>query len=305
MSSFQSLEKCGSFWLSVAATIALPTLLALSAVFYVHVSVIYTHHSGGKVETSTIFGVIDQKSIAPGSLDKPPSAGFSGACCSSSTGTRVDDFYRGTEHGVGSFALLVGGYPVRNFNWALNSENATNAGVQLMRKLTKRAILEEESIGWSQIILSSIGFVFGLVGLLRDPTTIPLAFKAMFIPSTVPDIRVFLLGSTLASLLGFLGGAVAGLASHAPSAKEAANKVHNVALWFLWSLLCMASFGIGCWQINTRRVAKETVWPMFIYWAPAAMSVQVSCCGINAFPVFAMVGVALAIVAENKIACHR
>jgi hypothetical protein len=302
--SLSSLETCGSFWLSVASTIAWPTLLALASFLYINVTIVYNNISGGKIETSTIFGVLEQRNVAPALLiDKVSKGSIGGVCCgSTTTSASSSDFYR-SESGAGSLLLLGNGYPVRNFNWSLNALDATNASVQLVRRLLKRAVQEEEKIAWSKIILSSIGFAFGLVGLLRDPKSIPTAFKTMFIRSAIPDIRVFLLFSTVASLLGFFCGAFAGLVSNAPSARQATGIV-GPALNLLWTLLCLASFGVGCWQVNERRVAKETVWPMFIYWSPAAVQIAVDCCGFSPLAILAMAGVVSGIIGENKIACH-
>jgi len=305
--SLQSIEKCGSFWVSVAATIAWPTLLALLAFFYIEGTITYSSESGGKTELSSIFGVIHQQDIAPGGLNET-SNGITGSCCAGTQSNSVSNGYSNTvyykESGFGSLALFLIGYPIRNFNWVVNSTESTSSGVQLARKIVRREILEEERIGWSKMIISLIGFVFGLVGLLKDPTSIPKGFKTMFDSGTVPDIRVFLLASTVASVLGFMSGAFTGLISRAPSARGAARIVGSV--WgIVWSLLCLASFGVGCWQVNTRRIGRQSVWPMFIYWAPASTLLDVSLCGINPFVIFGIAGVILGIIGENQVACHH
>src|SRR6202044_973701 len=115
-----------------------------------------------------------------------------------------------------------------------------------------RPVLEEENISWSKIAISTFGFLFGLVGLLRDPSSLPAGVKAMFIAGVVPDIRVFLLANTVATVISFLFGLITGLISRAPSARRA-SRIISVTLMVLWFLLCLASFGVGCWQINTRR----------------------------------------------------
>jgi len=302
--SLQSIEKCGLFWVSVAATIAWPTLLASLLFFYTESAITYSRESGGKTELSSFFGVIHQEDIAPGGLG-------TGSCCTDTQSNSVSDGDSNMsdmvyliEYGFGNFALFLKGYPIRNFNWVVNSTESTSSGVQLARKIVRREILEEERIGWSKMIISLIGFVFGLVGLLKDPTSIPKGFKTMFDSGTVPDIRVFLLASTVASVLGFMSGAFTGLISRAPSARGAARIVGSV--WgIVWSLLCLASFGVGCWQVNTRRIGRQSVWPMFIYWAPASTLLDVSLCGINPFVIFGIAGVILGIIGENQVACHH
>ena len=63
--SLQSFETCGSFWLSVASTIAWPTLLAVLSIFYTRITVTYNLNRGGKIEQKTLLGVVDHKFIAP------------------------------------------------------------------------------------------------------------------------------------------------------------------------------------------------------------------------------------------------
>ena len=199
--------------------------------------------------------------------------------------------------------LLLSGYPIRNFSWVDTGDDTLNTSVQLIRKMIRRPVLEEENISWSNIVISTIGFIFGLVGLLRDPSSIPKGVQSMFVAGVVPNIQAFLLAKTVITVLSFLIGLVVGLISRAPSARQVTPAVSST-LSTIWFLLCLASFSVGCWQIDTRRRANESVWPMFIYWAPATTVVKINCCGLQPIQLLGMAGVVLGIVGENNIACR-
>jgi hypothetical protein len=208
------------------------------------------------------------------------------------------------EAGFGSLQLFASGYPILNFCWPKTGSDALNTSVQLVRKMIRRPVLEEENISWSKIAISTVGFVFGLVGLFRDPSSLPAGVKAIFDAGVVPDIRVFLLANTVTSVISFFSGLIVGLISRAPSASRA-SRIIETTLQVIWSLLCLTLFGVGCWQINTRRTRKESVWPMFIYWAPATSLINVNICGIDPLPLLAMAGVVLGIIGENNISCRQ
>ena len=303
--SFQSLETCGSFWLSVASTMAWPTFLAVLGFFYTSAILTYGHEVGGKLERETILGVVAHYAIAPGAITERPQTGsLTGGCFSTSQLSGSGSDFIMFEAGFGSLQLIASGYPILNFCWFKTGEEALNTSVQLVRKIIRRPVLEEENIGWSKIGIATIGFLFGLVGLLRNPSSLPAAVKAMFIAGVVPDIRVFLLANTVTTVISFVSGLITGLVSRAPSARLG-SRIITSTLMIIWSLFCIASFGIGCWQVNTRRIRKESVWPMFIYWAPAADIMNVNICGIDPIKILAMVGVVLGIIGENNISCRQ
>ena len=331
--SLQSFETCGSFWLSVASTIAWPTLLAVLSIIYTQTTVTYNLNRGGKVEQKTLLGVVDHRVIAPETIQLPTSStrsraipsqfyithttstrtnrSYSWCCCltgcSTSTATSTTGLRNGTytmdQRSYLDLRLLLGGYPIRNFSWVDTGDDTLNTGVQLIRLIIGRPVLEEEIISGSKIVISIIGFIFGLVGLLRDPSSIPKGVQSMFVAGAVPNIKVFLLANTVITVLSFLIGLIIGLTSRAPSARQVAP-IFSTTLLIIWFLLCLASFGVGCWQIDTRRRAKESVWPMFIYWAPATTIVKAKLCGLQPIPLLGMVGVVLGIVGENNIACR-
>jgi hypothetical protein len=301
--SLQSLETCGSFWLSVASTMAWPTFLTAVGLIYLKVKLTYGYYEGGKLERETILGVVDHHAIVPGSFTEPPQfGGLSGGFFASSHSSIGGSGFSMVEAGFGSSQLFASGYPILNFCWPKTGNDALNTSVQLVRKMIRRPVLEEENISWTKIAISTVGFVIGLVGLLRDPSSLPAGVTAMFIAGVIPDIRVFLLANTVTSVISFFSGLVTGLISRAPSASRA-SRIVSPTLTVIWSLLCLALFGVGCWQINTRRTRKESVWPMFIYWAPATSMISVDICGIDPIPLLAMTGVVLGIVGENNISC--
>ena len=303
--SFQSLEACGSFWLSVASTMAWPTFLTAVGFIYLKVKLTYGYHEGGKLERETILGVVDHHAIAPGAITDPPELnGLSGGCFTSSQSISGGSDFNMVESGFGSLQLFTSGFPILNFRWPKTGDDALQSSVQLVRKMIRRPVLEEENISWSKIAISTVGFVFGLVGLLRTPSSLPTGVKAMFIAGVVPDIRVFLLANTVTSVINFFIGLITGLISRAPSAHQAC-RIMSRTLITIWSILCLASFGIGCWQINTRSTRKESVWPMFIYWAPATSMINVNICGIDPIQLLAMAGVVLGIIGENNISCRQ
>ena len=303
--SLQSLETCGSFWLSVASTMAWPTLLTALGFIYMKVTLTYDHLEGGKLERETILGVADHYVIAPGAITDPPQMGsLTGGCFSTSQSTSSGADISMADAGFGSLQLFITGYPILNFCWPKTGDEALHTSVQLVRKIIRRPVLEEENIGWSKIAISTVGFLFGLVGLLRDPSSLPVGVKAMFNEGVVPDIRVFLLANTVATVISFFFGLITGLISRAPSARRGSRIISRM-LKLIWSLLCLALFGVGCWQVNTRRTRKESVWPMFIYWAPAASMIEVSICGIDPIKLFAMAGVLLGVIGENNIICRQ
>lgn len=307
--STQQFEQCGSFWLSVASTIAWPTLLTLLAFFYLKGTLTYSRADGGKLEYSTIVGVVDHRSIGPGQLNGTPE-GIVPACCTtySSAAWSTEGETNSINHeetGFGSFGLLLEGYPIRSFVWITNSEEALSSSVQLVRKIFKKPVLAEEEISISKLIISLIGFVFGLVGLLRNPREIPDALRTIFDKGAIPDIRVFLLFSTVASVSSFILGILTSLVTlKQPTARLAAWKTKLVASIF-WAIVCVVSFVVGCIQINDRRQTHRPVWPMFIYWAPSLTIVNVNICGLTPLIILAMVGVVLGIVAENQLACQH
>ena len=287
---------------------AWPTFLTALGIFYIQVTLTYWYHKGGKLERATLLGVVDHHVIPPEDIVEPPQSIHSMrlyAGCVSTSHLTVDEIgFSKVEIGFGSIQLLTSGYPILNFCWSKTGGEALNTSVQLVRKMIGRPVLEEENISRSKIAISIFGFVFGLVGLFHNPSSLPAAVKSMFIAGVVPDIRVFLLANTITSVISFFSGLVLGLISRSPSATRASRIVEPI-LKALWSLLCLASFGVGCWQINTRRIRKESVWPMFIYWAPTTSIVNGEICGIDVFPFLAMAGVLLGIIAENNISCRQ
>jgi len=304
--SFQSFETCGFFWLSVASTMAWPTFLTVVGFIYLKATLTYGYQDGGKLERETILGVVDHYAIVPGTIEEPPKVGGLVGGCFVTSQSSVGDGQgiNMVETGFGSFQLFASGYPILNFCWPKTGRDTLNTSVQLVRKMIRRPVLEEENISWSKIAISTVGFVFGLVGLFRDPSSLPAGVKAMFAAGVVPDIRVFLLANTVTSVISFFFGLVVGLISRAPSASRA-SRIVQPTLTVIWSLLCLALFGIGCWQINTRRTTKTSVWPMFIYWAPATSIISVNICGIDPLPLLAMAGVVLGIIGENNISCRQ
>ena len=283
---------------------AWPTFLTAVSLIYLKVKLTYVDDEGGKLERETLLGVVDHITIAPGTINElPRSGGLSGGCFTSSQSSMGGSEFSVDEAGCGSFQLFASGYPILNFCWSKTANDALHTSVQLVRKLFRRPVLEEENISWSKIAISTVGFVFGLVGLLRDPSSLPVGVKSMFIAGVVPDIRVFLLANSVTSVISFFSGLVTGLISRAPSATRA-SRIVSIVLTIIWSLLCVALFGVGCWQINTRRMQKESVWPMFIYWAPATTLLGVDICGIDPLPLLAMTGVVLGIIGENNISCR-
>ena len=303
--SLQSLETCGSFWFSVASTMAWPTFLTAVGFIYLKANLTYRYHEGGKLERETILGVVDHYAIAPGTIINHPQLGIlSGGCFTHFQSISSGSDFSMVEVGFGSIQLFTSGYPILNFRWPQTGDDALHSSVQLVRKMIRRPVLEEENISWSKIAISTIGFVFGFVGLLRNPSSLPAGVKAMFTAGVVPDIRVFLLANTVTSVINFFIGLLIGLISHAPSARLA-SRIMSRILKILWSLLCLVSFGVGCWQINTRRTTKESVWPMFIYWAPATSMIDVNICGIDPTKLLAMAGVLLGIIGENNISCRQ
>ena len=302
--SFQTPETCGSFWLSVASTMAWPTFLTAVSLFYLRVTFIYRYDEGGWLKRTTLLGVVDYQLIAPGHFDEPPQfRRLSGGCISFHQSSVDGSGFSYDEAGLGSLQLFSSGYPILNFCWTKTGRNALNTGVQLARKMIGRPVLEEENISWSNIAISTFGFVFGLVGLFHNPSSLPAGVKSMFIAGVVPDIRVFLLANTITLATSFFSGFIVGLLSRSPSARQASSIVEPMLT--LWSLLCFASFGVGCWQINTRRIRKENVWPMFIYWAPATSVLRFNICGIDPLPFLAMAGVLSGIIGENNISCRQ
>ena len=302
--TFQSLETCGLFWLSVASTIAWPTFLTAVSLIYLKATLTYGNDDGGKLERETILGVVDHHVIVPGALKEPPRFGsLSGGFFVSSQSNNSGQGLTMTEAGFGSLHLFASGFPILNFCWPKTGNDTLNTSVQLVRKMIRRPVLEEENIEWSKIAISSIGFLFGLVGLFRDPSSLPAGVKAIFASGVVPDIRVFLLANTVTSVISFFSGLIIGLISRAPSAGRA-SRIVQPTLTAVWSLLCLTLFGVGCWQINTRRTRKESIWPMFIYWAPATSIISFHICGIDPFPLLAMAGVVLGIIGESNISCH-
>ena len=333
--SLQSFETCGSFWLSVASTIAWPTLLAVLSIIYTRITVTYNLNRGGKIEQKTLLGVVDHRFIAPSpaTMQLPTSStrsraipshyyithststrtnrSYSWCCCLTGWSTSTATSTTGLRHGTYTMdqwsyldlRLLLGGYPIRNFSWVDTGDVTLKTGVQLIRLIIGRPVLEDEIISGSKIVISIIGFIFGLVGLLRDPSSIPRSVQSMFVAGIVPNIKVFPLANTVITVLSFLIGLIIGLISRAPSARQVAP-IFSSTLVVIWFLLCLASFGVGCWQIDMRRRAKESVWPMFIYWAPAATVVKAKLCGLQPIPLLGMVGVVMGIAGENNIACR-
>ena len=283
---------------------AWPTFLTVVGFIYMKVTLTYGYHDGGKIERETILGVVDHYFIVPGAFTEPPQfGGLSGGCFASSRSSEGGQDFTMVETGFGTLRLFSSGYPILNFCWPKTGNDTLNTSVQLVRKMIRRPVLEEENISWSKIAISTIGFLFGLVGLFRDPSSLPAGVKAMFIAGVVPDIRVFLLANTVTSVVSFFSGLIVGLISRAPSASRA-SRIVQPTLTVIWSLLCLALFGIGCWQINMRRTRKESVWPMFIYWAPATTIISIDICGMDPLPLLAMAGVVLGIIGENNISCR-
>ena len=284
---------------------AWPTFLSFLGFIYMKATLIYGYHVGGKLERETILGVVDHHVIAPGAITDPPQMGaLTGGCFASSRSSSGGSDLTMVEAGFGSLQLFASGYPILNFCWSKTGDEALHTSVQLVRKMIRRPVLEEENISWSKIAISTVGFLFGLVGLLRNPSSLPAGVKAMFVSGVVPDIRVFLLANTVTTVISFFFGLITGLISRAPSARRA-SRIMSRTLMVLWSLLCLVSFGVGCWQINTRRTRKESVWPMFIYWAPATSMINVNICGIDPLPLLAMTGVVLGIIGENNVSCRQ
>ena len=284
---------------------AWPTFLTVLGILYMRLTLTYGYRDGGKLERATLLGVVDHHVIPSGAIVEPPRSIKLSAGCISTSHLSVDETgFRKVEMGFGSIQLFSSGYPILNFCWPKTGGEALNTGVQLVRKMIGRPVLEEENISRSKIAISAFGFVFGLVGLFHNPSSLPAGVKSMFIAGVVPDIRVFLFVNTVTSVISFFSGLVVGLISRSPSASRA-SRIVQLTLTILWSLLCLASFGVGCWQINTRRIRKESVWPMFIYWTPATSTININICGIDPLPLLAMTGVVLGIIGENNISCRQ
>ena len=284
---------------------AWPTFLTVLGILYMRLTLTYGYRDGGKLERATLLGVVDHHVIPSGAIVEPPRSIKLSAGCISTSHLSVDETgFRKVEMGFGSIQLFSSGYPILNFCWPKTGSEALNTGVQLVRKMIGRPVLEEENISRSKIAISAFGFVFGLVSLFHNPSSLPAGVKSMFIAGVVPDIRVFLFVNTVTSVISFFSGLVVGLISPSPSASRA-SRIVQLTLTILWSLLCLASFGVGCWQINTRRIRKESVWPMFIYWTPATSTININICGIDPLPLLAMTGVVLGIIGENNISCRQ
>ena len=102
--SLQSLETCGSFWLSVASTMAWPTFLTAVSLIYLKVKLTYVDDEGGKLERETLLGVVDHITIAPGTINElPRSGGLSGGCFTSSQSSMGGSGFSVDEAGFGCF----------------------------------------------------------------------------------------------------------------------------------------------------------------------------------------------------------
>ena len=89
----------------------------------------------------------------------------------------VGSYFSIVENGFGIFRLFSSGFPVIDFCLPKTGDDALQSSVQLVRKMIWQPLfgdfifkLEIERISWSKISISNIGFVFGLVGLLRKPS---------------------------------------------------------------------------------------------------------------------------------------
>ncbi|GJJ06032.1 hypothetical protein Clacol_000219 [Clathrus columnatus] len=282
-------EQCGMFWLSVASMIAWPTFLTLVTFIYSRGSVTYTKDDGGKFEYSMVLGT-------------SPASPTQHAPMEPSNGGQYYLSY--TEAGYGSLALLLDAYPIRNFLWTVNSNETIDSSVQLVRRALGRNILPEEEISISHLVVTSIDFILRLVGLLLDRENIFNSVRTMFTGGVVPDIRVFLLGSTIASVMAFMLGTLTCLfTASQPSARKATRKTRLV-LAIVWDILCLVSFAVGCWQIDSRRRAHQSIWPMFIYWTPSTSFIGLRIFGFNVSKVLGMIGVVLGVIARNELVCY-
>ncbi|KIJ37549.1 hypothetical protein M422DRAFT_69261 [Sphaerobolus stellatus SS14] len=333
-------SACSSFYLAVFATLSLPIVFALLFLFYAHASLTYSHTIGGKIERGTLFGIVEHHTLTPGSIDVPGTPadpekdpeppkfltggrgrGLTGAWWKS---TRLSSYYNSNgrlgyiqyqEAGTGSLLLFLTGFPIRRFAWWINFETGMDISMQMLKKLRRVEQLEEERISQSNYVLSALVLIFALIGLLEEPRTLPRAVKNVFTARSTPDIRVFLFASIVASITGFIVGLFLGcipnrrLDGEGPGPKHwnwtvRGRRVSLITLLAMpWILLAFVSFGIGCWQVNERRIVGERVWPAFIYWAPAMLLPNWHTWGFDPFALFGMVCVLLGIIGQGEIVC--
>ncbi|KAF8491261.1 hypothetical protein JB92DRAFT_2835686 [Gautieria morchelliformis] len=165
------------------------------------------------------------------------------------------------ESACGSFTFLST-YPTRGFDWYTNNVDAINAGCQLVRRMIKRLILEEEEN--------------------KD---------ARF-------VNRLCLGDT--SLTGYLTGIAFGFCTYRQTSAKSAVAYPTIFWKVVWVTLSLVSFGIGCWQIDGKRKLKESVLGMFIYWVPAVTLMDIDVCGFNVFGLLGIVGTVLGIISGNE-----
>ena len=121
----------------------------------------------------------DHHVIGPDAFAEPPEfGGLSDCCCASFQSNIGGSGFSMHETGFGSLQLFASGYPILNFSWPKSGSDALNTSVQLVRKIIRRPVLDEENISWSKIAISTFGFVFGLVGLFRNSSSLPAGVKA-------------------------------------------------------------------------------------------------------------------------------
>jgi len=321
-------ESCSTFYLSTFATLLIPTLLSILSFIYLHGTLTYTHLIGGKVEHRTLLGVIDHRLISPGSIklssnEKEPKepeyvkiygkGGLTGAMCKSTRLTTYRDkpndiaCIQYEEAGMGSLSFLFTGYPIRKFCWVFNSRDAFLAGEQLSSRLRKAEVFEEERISMSKISISAIDFIFGLIAIHKGPHSIPKAAKAMFHPGGLPDIRIFLLIYIIASATAFIFGMViCSRTDRSPTSTKPSRKIASsikAMLSLFWVAICIASFAFGCWQIAQRRKRRESVWPIFIYWAPLATFPRYILWGVDLLAMLGTVAVLLGVIGQGMNTC--
>jgi hypothetical protein len=164
----------------MASTIGWPTLLTVCAFIYIHVRIVYSYAHGGTIHFSTIGGLTVEERRLPPNIDIDLSSiNLTGACCAATHTYEGGDLRVANEAGYGSLAL-TSTYPIKGFDCPGNNTDAMNAGCQLVRRMLKLPILEDE-MAWTKMLISLIGFVLGIVGLARDPAAVPRSMRAIFV----------------------------------------------------------------------------------------------------------------------------
>ena len=197
------------------------------------------------------------------------------------------------EVGCGSFQLFTGDYPILNFCLPKTGNDALQMSVQLVRKIIRRPVLERENITCSKIVISTIGFVFGLVGLLRNPSSLPAGVKAIFIAGVVhpsfPSCQYRHFNHQFLHRRHYR--------THQSSSLSQSSIGYRLIMYVDINMVATLFSFVWRWMLADP----------FIYWAPAAMKLDcnINICGIrivNPIPILAMTGVVLGI-RENAISC--